>query len=497
MFEADPNAPKLEAMPSYVFEQKLLATREKYRIHPTDCGSSQVQIAECTVRINYLTEHMTRNKKDYATLRGMIAMVNRRRKLLDYLWKDDQTAAKELVSSLGLRYRPKANKVTSEAKYAGFRRKLSKYKEKARAEMLKEKAAAKDSNVAMAAVQGHAADVLEEDAARLARSIALLAVGGEEAEASSPAAPSTPQGEILALRKELMKLNIKKKTTRGANFPSSKVHEIKKQIADITRSQAPVAARGPRVERPNVPSRAPAKLYKTGGKICQLTGMVANRKARRVTFSHKVNHKVQEVNLQTKRFWWEEGNREVKMRVSTRAIRTIRKLGLDTAAKKYNVDLVKYTTNSRSSPSVDKVAALAIMGMVGPRMSKKATPRCQQPKMIRHGKRMKKLNKPADQRKALLRGLTTECIRHGRIETTLARAKALRKRVDHMVTLAKEGSLHSRRQAIGYMYDKQLVHALFDAAPERYGDRNGGYSRVTRTGFRRGDNTEMGAIELV
>merc|ERR1719440_901503 len=135
--------------------------------------------------------------------------------------------------------------------------------------------------------------------------------------------------------------------------------------------------------------------------------------------------------------------------------------------------------------------------MVGPRMSKKATPRARVPLMIRHGKKMAKLNKPADQRKALLRGLTTECIRHGRIETTLARAKACRKTVDHMVQLAKDGSLHARRQAISYMYDKQLVHALFEQVPERYGDRNGGYARVLKTGYRRGDNTEMGCIELV
>merc|ERR1719456_1108424 len=127
--------------------------------------------------------------------------------------------------------------------------------------------------------------------------------------------------------------------------------------------------------------------------------------------------------------------------------------------------------------------------MINPRSSRKATPRSPHPVMIRHGRRVAKLNKPADQRKALLRSLTTECIRHGRIETTLARAKATRKFVDHMVTLAKEGSLHSRRQALGYMYDKQLVHALFEQAPERYADRNGGYTRVLRTGFRRGDNT--------
>jgi len=114
-----------------------------------------------------------------------------------------------------------------------------------------------------------------------------------------------------------------------------------------------------------------------------------------------------------------------------------------------------------------------------------------------HGKGFRKLNRPADQRKALLRGLTTEVIRNGKITTTLARAKELRKRVDHMITLAKDGSLHARRQALGYMYDKQLVHALFENAPERYSDRNGGYTRVLKDGFRRGDNAEMGIIELV
>ena len=64
-----------------------------------------------------------------------------------------------------------------------------------------------------------------------------------------------------------------------------------------------------------------------------------------------------------------------------------------------------------------------------------------------------------------------------------------------MVTLAKDGSLHARRQAISYLYDKQLVHALFEQAPERYGDREGGYTRVLKDGYRRGDNAEMGIIE--
>merc|ERR1712106_578555 len=117
--------------------------------------------------------------------------------------------------------------------------------------------------------------------------------------------------------------------------------------------------------------------------------------------------------------------------------------------------------------------------------------------MMRHRKKLKKLGKPADQRKALLRALTTEIIRHGRIKTTLIRAKAVRKHVDHMITLGKDGSLHSRRQAMAWIYDKQLVHALFEAAPDRYGERNGGYCRVLRTMPRQGDNAKMAVIELV
>jgi len=116
---------------------------------------------------------------------------------------------------------------------------------------------------------------------------------------------------------------------------------------------------------------------------------------------------------------------------------------------------------------------------------------------MRHRCRVKKLGKPADQRRALLRSLTTELIRNGRITTTLIRAKALRSEVDKMITLAKDGSLASRRAALGYMYDKQLVHALFEQAPTRYGNRSGGYTRILHTIPRRGDNAEMAIIELV
>jgi len=116
---------------------------------------------------------------------------------------------------------------------------------------------------------------------------------------------------------------------------------------------------------------------------------------------------------------------------------------------------------------------------------------------MRHRCNVPELGKPADQRKALLRALTTELLRHGRITTTKARAKAVRSEADHMITLAKSGTLAARRQALGYLYDKQLVHALFADVPTRYGNRQGGYTRILRTIARRGDNAEMAIIELV
>ena len=116
---------------------------------------------------------------------------------------------------------------------------------------------------------------------------------------------------------------------------------------------------------------------------------------------------------------------------------------------------------------------------------------------MRHRCRVPQLGKPADQRRALMRSLATELIRHGRITTTKVRAKAIRAEVEKMITLAKNGSLSSRRQALGYLYDKQLVHSLFEGVKDRYADRNGGYTRILRTVPRRGDNAEMAIIELV
>jgi large subunit ribosomal protein L17 len=116
---------------------------------------------------------------------------------------------------------------------------------------------------------------------------------------------------------------------------------------------------------------------------------------------------------------------------------------------------------------------------------------------MRHRCRVPQLGKPADQRRALLRALTTQLIRYGTITTTKVRALAVRSEAERIITLAKDGSLAARRQAMGYIYDKSLVHALFEQVGSRYGKRQGGYTRIRRTVNRRGDNAVMAIIELV
>merc|ERR1712113_770705 len=117
---------------------------------------------------------------------------------------------------------------------------------------------------------------------------------------------------------------------------------------------------------------------------------------------------------------------------------------------------------------------------------------------MRHGIRTKRLGRPADQRKALIRSLVTEVLTHGKIKTTSVRAKYIRKYVDRIITLSKIGSLHARRKIEGIIYQKKLVDSILNEAPRRYLDRQGGYSRVTlEIGVRRGDATQMATIELV
>ncbi|MBE9221932.1 50S ribosomal protein L17 [Cyanobacterium stanieri LEGE 03274] len=116
---------------------------------------------------------------------------------------------------------------------------------------------------------------------------------------------------------------------------------------------------------------------------------------------------------------------------------------------------------------------------------------------MRHRRKVAQLGLPADQRKALLRALTTQLLREGEIVTTKARAKAVRSTADKMITLAKDGSVAARRRALGFIYDKDLVNDIFAKAAERYGNRNGGYTRLIRTKNRRGDNAEMAILQLV
>lgn len=142
---------------------------------------------------------------------------------------------------------------------------------------------------------------------------------------------------------------------------------------------------------------------------------------------------------------------------------------------------------------------------------------------MRHQCKVKKLSKPADQRKALLRSLATELFIHGEIKTTMTRAKALAPYAENIISLAKKGDLASRRQALRYIYDKEtekfidlktneisdapaegqklaqltVLRKLFGEIGKKYADRQGGYTRIFRLVPRRGDAAEMALIQLV
>ncbi|MEC9078167.1 MAG: 50S ribosomal protein L17 [Pseudomonadota bacterium] len=117
---------------------------------------------------------------------------------------------------------------------------------------------------------------------------------------------------------------------------------------------------------------------------------------------------------------------------------------------------------------------------------------------MRHRKSGRKLNRTSSHRKAMLKNLAAALIKHEQIKTTLPKAKELRGVVDTLVTLGKRGTLHARRQALAKLNnDTLLVSKLFEALAERYSERPGGYTRVIKAGFRRGDNSPMAYIELV
>ena len=109
----------------------------------------------------------------------------------------------------------------------------------------------------------------------------------------------------------------------------------------------------------------------------------------------------------------------------------------------------------------------------------------------------RKLGRPTDQRRAMLRGLVTHLLQNGKIETTLTRAKEVQAMAEKMITTAKEDTLHNRRLVLAFVTKEDVTSKLFKEIAPKYSDRNGGYTRVTKIGPRRGDAAEMAIIELV
>ena len=109
----------------------------------------------------------------------------------------------------------------------------------------------------------------------------------------------------------------------------------------------------------------------------------------------------------------------------------------------------------------------------------------------------RKLGRNSAHRKAMLRNLVTDLFREERITTTDTRAKEARREAEKLITLAKRGDLHARRQALSYIFDESGVTKLFEEIGPRYADRNGGYTRILKLGPRRGDSAEMVFLELV
>ena len=116
---------------------------------------------------------------------------------------------------------------------------------------------------------------------------------------------------------------------------------------------------------------------------------------------------------------------------------------------------------------------------------------------MRHGDKQRKFNMPKSQRRALFANLTNALLMHEQITTTLPRAKELRSFADGMITFAKKGDLNSRRLASAFLRDEEVVAQLFSTLGPRYANRNGGYTRVLKSGFRYGDCAPMAIIELV
>ena len=116
---------------------------------------------------------------------------------------------------------------------------------------------------------------------------------------------------------------------------------------------------------------------------------------------------------------------------------------------------------------------------------------------MRHGFRGRRFNRTTEHRKAMFANMSAALIKHEQIVTTLPKAKDLRPVVEKLITLGKRGDLHARRLAMSKLRDETMVKKLFDVLGKRYQDRNGGYTRVLKAGFRYGDNAPLAVIEFV
>jgi large subunit ribosomal protein L17 len=116
---------------------------------------------------------------------------------------------------------------------------------------------------------------------------------------------------------------------------------------------------------------------------------------------------------------------------------------------------------------------------------------------MRHKVSGRKFDRAGDERRALLRGLVTDLMRHERMRTTEAKAKEVRPLAEKMITLGKDGTVHARRRALAYMNDKDVVKKLFDEIAPRFAERPGGYTRIIKLGPRNGDGASMAQLELV
>ena len=116
---------------------------------------------------------------------------------------------------------------------------------------------------------------------------------------------------------------------------------------------------------------------------------------------------------------------------------------------------------------------------------------------MRHNNKGRALGRTSEHKEAMLRNMAMSLFRHGRIETTTAKAKELRPYAEKLITLAKQGDLHAKRLAARKIQDRDVLVALFDQIGPRFAERPGGYTRILKTGFRQGDGAETALIELV